>query len=363
MRSIDSITGWAGSRVAFLGVVAAMCLAPPIAHAADGRVQLNPKVAAAGNLPGDSAGYPITLSQSGSYVLTENLDLTGEGDPLNTTAIQVTADWVTIDLNGFSIMGTATCSTTSTTTQAGSTTCSSGTGIGVSAAGREGVTVRNGVVSGMGSHGIALGAGALVDALQLVDNGGDAVQVGEGSQVLDVVVQNAGADGIHCNGVCIVENARIVTVGSDGIEGASGTTGVGLLVDGCTVRYADLAAVVGAGAMLVRNCTAWVNGVGIVSVDRGTLIEGSTAWENNADGIRFELGTLVYGNTARGNDSDGIDKYPGGFGTLVLENASQLNSSNDLIFDVQQPYGLNALGAVPPNGSQLETNVCGAGAC
>jgi hypothetical protein len=334
-----------------------------VASATEGRAQLSQAAAAAGKLVGDAPGFPITISQSGSYVLTSNLDLAGEGNPLATTAIEVTTDWVTIDLNGFSISGTATCSTTSTTSQAGATTCSTGAGLGVSAGGQEGVTIRNGTISGMGSHGVELGAGALVESLQLIDNGGTGVAIGEGSQVLDIAVQGSGEDGIHCNGVCIVKNARIITVGDDGIQGVSGTTGLGLLVDGCTVRYADASAVEGAGTMLVRNCTAWVNGEGVRADNRGSLVQGNTAWENNGNGFVFRLGALIHGNTARANDGDGFGKAAGGFGTLVLENASQNNTGNALTFDVLQPYGLNALQAAPPNGFQLETNVCGAGTC
>nr|MCU0968923.1 hypothetical protein [Rubrivivax sp.] len=50
---------------------------------------------AGGVTPGDSAGYPVTITQPGHYVLTSNLTV-----PLGMGGIVVDAPNVTLDLNG-----------------------------------------------------------------------------------------------------------------------------------------------------------------------------------------------------------------------------------------------------------------------
>ena len=84
---------------------AAVCAASIIA--ADGVTLIDQRAAMAGKVTsGDTAGFPVTISQSGSYKLTGNLTV----PDAMTTAIQITADDVMLDLNGFAIIGPNTCS-------------------------------------------------------------------------------------------------------------------------------------------------------------------------------------------------------------------------------------------------------------
>src|SRR5262245_56442078 len=126
-------------------IVGSMLLATP-ALAVDGVIEINQVAVFAGGItPGDTPGFPATLSQAGSYRLTGNLDVTKmqNGNPQpnseNVTAILVAADDVQIDLNGFAIIGPVTCSGNPTTC-----TPSSGTGSGIEDQGVHRVTVRNG---------------------------------------------------------------------------------------------------------------------------------------------------------------------------------------------------------------------------
>jgi hypothetical protein len=103
-----------------------------------------------GCFPGDTGGFPVTITASGSYQLTSNI-ISGS-TTLN--IIEVNANNVTIDLNGFSIIGPKTC------TGAGSTlSCNNS---GMTAKGIVGpnlnynTTVKNGTVEGF-STGIDLG--------------------------------------------------------------------------------------------------------------------------------------------------------------------------------------------------------------
>ena len=80
------------------------------AAAADGVIEINQAGAMQGGVTaGDTAaGFPVTISEFGSYRLTGNLTVADAG----TTAIEVTSGDVTIDLNGFIISGMTTCSGT-----------------------------------------------------------------------------------------------------------------------------------------------------------------------------------------------------------------------------------------------------------
>src|SRR5512141_598037 len=51
--------------------------------------------------PGDASGFPVTITQSGSYKLASNLTVASS----TANAISIQADNVTLDLNGFSLTG------------------------------------------------------------------------------------------------------------------------------------------------------------------------------------------------------------------------------------------------------------------
>src|SRR5258707_1116396 len=94
----------------------ALALAPASLFAVDGQVLINQSTVNA------AGGFPYTITQPGSYKLSGNLTVPNG----NTTAIVIASDHVTLDLNGFSILGPVDCS--------GGFPCSGvGTGYGVSA--------------------------------------------------------------------------------------------------------------------------------------------------------------------------------------------------------------------------------------
>ena len=91
-------------RRARLGFVAAglwiLTFAGP-ARAVDGVIEINQSRALAGGVTaGDGPGYPIFLNTPGSYRLTSDLFAS-----LNNTGIQMAADNITLDLNGFTLYG------------------------------------------------------------------------------------------------------------------------------------------------------------------------------------------------------------------------------------------------------------------
>jgi hypothetical protein len=104
------------------------------------------KALSGGVSPGDGAGYPITINQPGHYVLKSNLLV-----PAGLNGVEITASNVTLDLNGYSVIGPGSCSY-----QSFVVTCTGGAAnAGIVAGGStSNTTLRNGAVMGffLGVH-------------------------------------------------------------------------------------------------------------------------------------------------------------------------------------------------------------------
>jgi hypothetical protein len=112
----------------------------------DGQIAITQARAMAGGVtPGDAPGFPVTISQPGSYVLSGILTVPNAG----TDGIVIAASHVTIDLNGFAILGPTDCS-------GGLSPCAgAGTGHGITTPTDQfNITIRNGTIQGMGFAGI-----------------------------------------------------------------------------------------------------------------------------------------------------------------------------------------------------------------
>lgn len=173
----------ATTRIAFcLGI--AVSLGAGAAQAGDGRIEIHQSCVATGCLPGDTAGFPVSLTP-GSYVLTGNLSVPTAA----TTAITGTTD-VTIDLNGFSITGVTTC----TGEPAACTNTGSGDGIFLGVRG----VVRNGTVRGMGREGIRGDDALVVENVIAAENGRDGIRgYGTAHQIRNIRALRNGSDGIN----------------------------------------------------------------------------------------------------------------------------------------------------------------------
>jgi hypothetical protein len=150
----------------------ALLVAAANAHAGDGVLEINHVCAQSlGCFPGDLPNYPVTIDGSAgrSYRLTSDLSVNA-----NTTAISITADDVSIDLNGHSIRGPNTCSVVVCTFP--------GLGDGIAST-NKGVSVGNGSVTGMGRDGISLGDIARIFQVRVRWSGRWGIDVGGGSIV------------------------------------------------------------------------------------------------------------------------------------------------------------------------------------
>lgn len=175
-------------RIARALVSAACLVAAGPVQAVDGRIEINQTCAQiTGCLTGDAPGFPVSIGQSGSYILTGNLNLPNT----NTTAVEFSSGDVDIDLNGFGIEGPG----------------GSGSGFGIRAvSGTEtGATIRNGFVRGVGDTGIVAGSHAHVADVSVSNSGNNGVVffiggILEGSRVFDnggVGVVAGGGSALH----------------------------------------------------------------------------------------------------------------------------------------------------------------------
>lgn len=146
------------------------------APAQEGAIEINDARARAGGVTGsDTPGYPVTIDAPGSYRLTGNL---GAPDA-NTDIIRVVAPDVTINLNGFLLLGASSCAQNAT----GPICTPTGGGRGIHS-NSYGTTIRNGVLQGFASVGIDIvGAAATVEDVSVFGTGGPAISVGEGFRV------------------------------------------------------------------------------------------------------------------------------------------------------------------------------------
>jgi hypothetical protein len=186
------------------------------ARAADGVTEINQARALAGGITaGDAPGLPVTLSQPGSYLLTGDLTTNA-----TTTAIEISADRASLDLNGFAIVGPTVCDQTGCTP--------TGTAAGVLQTSGEGASVSGGSVVGISGNCVFLLEGARVDELHVSNCAGAGIRVGAQSLVTDSVVRAVGAIGIETDPGAAFEGNLIADAGLEGSGGSvNGPTAIG----------------------------------------------------------------------------------------------------------------------------------------
>ena len=219
----------------------------PAALAVDGVVLINQSTITNGlpNCPTGGA-FPIIICQSGSYRLSGNLTVPGA----DTNGINVSADNVTIDLNGFSISGPVVCSGSPTATSCSPLANSNFDGIGIFSSNTN-VAVVNGDIHGMGNYAITLGTESRIENVHVANNGQIGIIVDRSSKV-----SSCTADHNFSTGIATAAGALI-----------SGNTVIGNQVDG-----------------IVATCPS--------------LIQGNLATSNGANISTFGSGCVLVNNAA-----------------------------------------------------------------
>jgi parallel beta-helix repeat protein len=274
--------------------------------------------------PGD-ANSVLRISASGSYYLMENLSV-----PAGFHGIEVIADNVTIDLNGFQIVG-----------EAGSLTGIIGDGSPRS------VVIRNGNIVGMGGAGINMLDGIASDSVHnAVDRvavsgcGGSGFLAGNNTTVRDSVFRDNGANGIFI--------------------------GTSSLIERCVSNDNGLTGVVATAGSVVADCTADGNDAGGISVGIGSLVRDCGASNNGGSGIVVQTGSTVLRCRSVGNTGAGFEIN----NSSVIGESIATTNRTDGIFaagdclirgNTLRTNGLSADGAgilVSGSDTRIESNVC-----
>jgi hypothetical protein len=248
----------------------------PQAFAVDGVILISQTTALLGNVtPGDTPGFPVTISQPGSYRLSSNLTVP-DG---NTTAIQVTSTNVTIDLNGFSIIGPVVCTGEPVT----SCNPSGASGVGIVTSSNTTVTVTNGTVQGMGV-GLSFSGPTRLERVSAVQNNSFGILFQSSG---NVVLYNTAS----FNGNAGIQSLIASSVVTGNV--AIGNRGSGMAVSGVIT-----------GNVAVQNGSNGIQG-------NGTII-GNDVIANGASGISVTCPTAILDNRSAFNTGANISTtFPG----------------------------------------------------
>jgi len=264
---------------------------------------INATALSAGDKRTPIASLPFTINQCGSYFLTGCL--TGAAGQ---NGITIAADDVTLDLNGFALIGVP------------------GSLDGINMAGfQDNVVIRNGHVRAWGESGIdaRIHVGR-IERITATDNGAWGIENSFGGTFTSHI---ASCEALR-NGVLVASSGGIQGAGSTLITDciASENTGNGISVStGSTVADCLAGSNTGGGIVGSLNCTvssssaSTNNGIGIF-INSGT-IKSCVANANDMDGI---VGSrcVISACTSDGNLGDGIEVASG---SVVLNNSCDGN--------------------------------------
>lgn len=260
-------------------------------------------IAAGGITAGDAAGYPATISSFGSYKLGGNVGGAASG----ISAIEITGNDVVLDLNGFTVFNSTSCTKVghpTGNTCVGSTPTSQAL---IKITGSR-VIVKNGTATGSGGQGIVIGS--------------------SGVRLESIVVSNNKSNGITASvggsGVAGVKNGTMLIGVTSILNGGLGFDGPGM-GDGDVVIRGAVFSDNNGGALLynanVSDVTASYNQIYGVRGGRATL-ERITAIGNVEDGVTD--GAVVTNSVADLNQ-DGF-RMQGGNGTVYVADSASSNT-------------------------------------
>ncbi len=248
------------------------------------------------NTPGDADSL-FKITQPGSYYLTGNL--TGGSSK---KGVEVASDNVTLDLNGFALLGVA----------------GSLSGIGTDV-GHNNVTVRNGAVTGWGGDGVELATGSA--SLGQVVESVAVRSCGVGIRVRNGVVRSCTVSA--CPGGAILGLDKSTVESCHTIGGSIGiSTGDGSVIRSCIVEQSTGDGISAGTDGVIAHCTARANAAFGLGVSLGGRVVDCVARDNTSGGIFADAGSVVEGCSATSNNTEGIVVFAG---CLVVGCAAESN--------------------------------------
>ncbi len=295
------------------------------------------------NTPGD-ADSVYRISQSGSYYLAGHVTAAP-----GKRCIEIGASNVTIDLNGFTVIGVG----------------GSIAGIGVDHA-HSNLTVRNGVVENCPGRGVDLrdvwssfghvvenvtvrscGIGILVGSNAIIrncistNNAAEGIVAGNYASVTECVARENGWIGIAAN------DGSTVSGCSAGLNASAGIlVGTGSTVEGCASKSNLGHGIQGGNGSLVVSCAASANGLTGVFVLSDSTVTGCTVYRNTSDGIAVNSDCDVRNNNCNENG------FGAGSGAGIVASGSDIRVEGNHCSD--NDWGIRALFA----GNIIVRNTC-----
>lgn len=184
---------------------------------------------------------PFTIDRSGSYYLTQTLFADGGG-------LVIFADDVTVDLNGFGLVGRST-----------------PTNAVVAPVSVRNLVVCNGSITGWGLSALQLGNAqhARLADLELTDNGAFGLANGVEASIEDCLIARNGQGGMDLFDGCVVRRCTVVDNHGIGLDALRRTT-----VEQCVVNGNSSSGVVVLENSLVQGCRVVSNGSVGIQVER-----------------------------------------------------------------------------------------------
>lgn len=230
-------------------------------------------------VPIHASDLPLTITEPNSYYLAENIQFTKSLLP----AITINVNDVTIDLQGFSLIG------------AGKTT---GHGI-YAATGIDNVSLSNGTIRNFDGSGVNLdGSSHQLDHIRSFSNKSYGLRVGSYSTVSNCTFGGNGSTGLDTGDRCSITRCTSNNNGWNGFD-----VGAGSCMSNCAAADNDNIGIY-IGRSSITNCAAMFNkGDGILAYD--SSIANCTSNHNKRDGFYAGASTIT-NCTSEANEGDGI---------------------------------------------------------
>lgn len=249
---------------------------------------------------------PYTISSSGFYFIDKDLSCA-----TGSHGITITADHVTLDLMGFSLVGPA-----------GALTHN-----GIHMNGRTNVEIRNGTIRNFPNFGIGEidtgGKGHRIINLRTQSNISAGISVAGNSHLIkECSSAGNGGNGIYAAAYgCTITGNTCYDNGYHGINANTGSTVTG------NTCYSNGITGVNTDACTVTGNTCYDNDNNGISSSGGSTITGNTCYDNHSGGMYAGTGAAVIGNTCRSNSGYGIFLAGENF---VDQNTAYLNTTANI---------------------------------
>jgi hypothetical protein len=286
------------------------------------------------------ANNRFVIGQPGCYYLTSNITT-------NKNGIIIHVDGVTLDLNGFALVGDGT-------------------------AGRSGITssvavknirILNGMVRGFAAAGIFLNgsSGVLASDLTIRDNGTTGLYLGDESMVTRCVIKGNVTSGLRVASASTVTDCAVTANGGAGI-----TAGNNAVVERCVVGSNTGDGILVAGASVIADCSADANAGTGITCGVSCILRNSTSRASGSQGFNLGQRANVTSCTAAQNGQNGFNSIE----ALIVNCSATDNQKNGILIQTGLVRGnfcfMNGIGAGVTDGAgiratgltRIEDNVC-----